>query len=162
MTTTEQKIPAHEIYQQIYKDLKLNPRTVQWYATEGYIPKPEKIGAEAFYSPSAQITSRVRVIQTLQKRFDLKLKQIKGIVDKQAQSDWDSIYCLLTALEDHFPYSECDYNGNERVSHKGSNMAKIICHKLNVIPVEEISLAESEEEYDRVLEDDPAQFDEAY
>lgn len=44
--TSDQKTPAHELYQQIYKELKLNPRTIQWYATEGYIPKPEKVGAE--------------------------------------------------------------------------------------------------------------------
>ncbi len=129
--------------------------TIQWYATEGYIPKPEKVGAEAFYAPSAQISSRIRVIQTLQKRFELKLREIKVIVEKQAQSDWETIYNLLTALQDHFPYTDCDFNGNEYVCPKGSNMAKIICHKLKVVAVDEISLADAEEEYDRVSNDDP-------
>lgn len=147
--TSEQKIPAHELYQQIYKDLKINPRTIQWYATEGYIPKPEKIGAEAFYAISAQIPARIRVIQTLQKRFELKLKEIKQITEKQAKSDWEVIYNLLTALEEHFPHSDVDYNGNEYVTEKGSGIARIISEKLKAVSIDEISLAEAEEEYDR-------------
>lgn len=157
--TSEQKIPAHELYQQIYKDLKINPRTIQWYATEGYIPKPEKIGAEAFYAASVQIPARIRVIQTLQKRFDLKLKEIKQITEKQSKSDWEVIYNMLTALEEHFPISDVDYNGNEYVTEKGSGMARIISEKLKTLSIDDISLAEAEEEYDKAQEPGPSSFD---
>lgn len=158
--TDEQKIPAQDLYQQLYKDLKISPRTVQWYATEGYIPKPEKISGEAFYSAAAQIPSRIRAIGILQKKFDLKLKQIKGIVIQQTDSDWDSVYNLLTALEELFPYHVRDYDGDMIVSNKGSCMAKIICFKLSVVPVDEISLADAEEEYDEVQKNDPESLDE--
>lgn len=148
--TSEQKTPAHELYQQIYKELKINPRTIQWYATEGYIPRPEKIGAEAFYAMSAQIPARIRVIYTLQKRFDLKLKEIRNITDKQSKSDWEVIYNMLTALEETFPYTQVDeYSGDEYLSDKGSGIAKIICEKLKRVAIEEITLADAEEEYDK-------------
>lgn len=140
---------AHQIYQEIYKELKINPRTIQWYATEGYIPKPEKKGAEAFYSAEDQIPTRVRVIQLLQKRYELKLKEIKQITDKQAKADWELIYTLLTALEELFPYMEYSYNGDEYVSPKGSWLANHICEKLkDEGDVDQISLAEAEEAYE--------------
>lgn len=152
----EQKIPAPELYQLIYKEMKLNPRTVQWYATEGYIPKPEKVGAEAFYSASAQIPTRIRVIQLLQKRYDRKLKEIKEIVVKHAESDWETLLNLFTALQEHFPEIEHDYHGNEMYSQKGDFISKIVINKLKVCSIDEISLADAEEEYDKALADDPA------
>ena len=151
----EPKTPAHEIYQELYKELKLNPRTVQWYATEGYIPKPIKEGGTAFYTPSAQIMTRIRVIQMLQKRFDLKLKEVKSIVDQQGDSDWEEIYNLFTAMESFFPLMEFDYNGNESVSTKGFNIAKIVCSHLKERSYTEVKLEEIEEEFDQMLKEDP-------
>lgn len=150
--SSEEKILATDIYQQIYKELKINPRTIQWYATEGYIPKPEKIGGEAVYAPTAQIVTRVRVIQTLQKRYEIKLKAIKEIVDKQIESNWEDIQNLLTALEESFPYIEFDYEGNEVVSDKGAGIAKIVCSTLKTVSVESISLADAEELFDKQQE----------
>jgi DNA-binding transcriptional MerR regulator len=151
------KVPAHQVYQQIYTTIKLNPRTVQWYATEGYIPKPEKIGSEAFYAPAAQIPARVRVIHTLRKRFDLKLKQIREIVERQANSDWEEIQNLFSALEDMFPYLEIDDFGNEFVTRRGSTIARYIIHQLATVPVDQISLADAEDEYEQTSQQDPEQ-----
>ncbi len=150
MTTNplETKTPALDLYQQIYKELKINPRTIQWYATEGYIPKPEKIGSEAYYSPEAQIAVRIRVIQLLQKKYSLKLKEIKQVTDAQANNDWEDVYNLLVALEEHFPYEELDNWGNERVSDRGSAIAQVVCNRLKDTPVIEISLPEIEEQYE--------------
>lgn len=140
--------PAHELYQQIYKELKINPRTIQWYATEGYIPKPEKIGAEAFYSESVQLLTRVRVIQMLQKRYELKLKEIRQIVEKQAKSDWECVYNLLVALEEQFPLNATDDYGFEYITDKGSALAKNVCEQLKKHTVENIHLEDEEAVYD--------------
>lgn len=152
----ETKTPAHEVYQELYKELKLNPRTIQWYATQGYIPKPIKEGGVAFYTPSAQIMTRIRVIQMLQKRFDLKLKEVKSIVDQQGDADWEEIYNLFTAMETFFPYIEFDYNGNESISRKGFNIAKIVCTQLKERSHSEIQLEEIEEAYEQMAKDDPS------
>jgi DNA-binding transcriptional MerR regulator len=143
----EKKVPTHELYAQVYKELKVNPRTLQWYATEGYIPKPEKNGVEAFYSPSDQIMTRVRVIQLLQKRFELKLKEIKKIVERQSETDWESIYDLLMAAEELFPYQERNSYGDECVSEKGAWIGSAICDLLKDKSREEIDLADIEESY---------------
>ncbi|MBC7998689.1 MAG: hypothetical protein IAF58_12145 [Leptolyngbya sp.] len=56
---------------------------------------------------------------------------------------------MLTALEETFPFSDVDYNGNEYVCEKGSTIARLISEKLKTGPIEEISLADAEEEYDK-------------
>ena len=129
---------------------------MQWYATEGYIPKPIKEGGVAFYTPSAQIMTRIRVIQMLQKRFDLKLKEVKSIVDQQGNSDWEEIYNLFTAMETFFPLMEFDYNGNESLSQKGYNISKIVCSQLKEKNYKEVKLDEIEEEFEQMLKEDPS------
>lgn len=152
MTTKEQKIPAQDIYQQLYSSLKVNPRTVQWYASEGYIPKPEKIGTEAFYSPEAQVATRVRIIHSLQKRFGMRLKEIKEIVEKQAESDWEEIYNLLSAMEELFPYYEIDDFGHEYIDDRGGGIAKIILQRLRTSPISQGWLSDAQEEYEQQSE----------
>jgi len=60
------------------------------------------------------------------------------------------------AMESHFPYMDVDYNGNESVSQKGFNIAKIVCTQLKERNYREIKLDEIEEAYEEIAKDDPA------
>lgn len=122
---TDDKILAQELYQQIYGTLKLNPRTIQWYATEGLLPKPKKIGTDAYYERSAQIWDRLQVILILQKRHNLKLKEIKTIIEQLGDVDWDEVLSFLQALEDTFPRTKLNQFGHEVVNDKGWKIANI-------------------------------------
>jgi len=147
----DKKTVTHELYAQIYNELKLNPRTVQWYATEGYIPKPEREGVEAYYRASAEIPTRLRVILTLQKRYDLKLKEIKKIIEKQNKGSWDDVYNFIVALDQTFPTSTENSYGDECVSEKGLWIGKAACEALKARPVLEIKLDDLEDLYDESL-----------
>lgn len=125
MTNNSEMILAHDLYQQIYAQLKLNPRTIQWYATEGLLPKPKKIGADAYYEDSAQIWARLQVILILQKRHNQKLKEIKQIIDNQNDVDWEMILTFLQALEDTFSMTKLNQFGHELVNDKGWKIGSI-------------------------------------
>ncbi len=138
------------MYQQIYAALKLNPRTIQWYATEGLIPKPTKIGTEAYYSDSAQIFARLQALLIFQRRHELKLKEIKEIVENQEGQSWEDILSLLQALEDTFSRYDIDKFGNQRLNHTNERIAKIVLNQLKMGDCPgEISLVEAEEKAHR-------------
>jgi hypothetical protein len=59
-------------------------------------------------------------------------------------------------METFFPYMDYDYNGNESISRKGYNVAKIVCTQLKERNYSEIKLAEIEEAYEQMAKDDPS------
>lgn len=126
MPNNDDKILAQDLYQQIYAQLKLNPRTIQWYATEGLLPKPTKIGTDAYYDDSAQIWARLQVILILQKRHNQKLKEIKQIIDGLKDADWESVLTFLQALQDTFPMTKLNQYGHEIVNEKGWKIGGVV------------------------------------
>ena len=126
MEEDNSKILAHDLYQQIYSQLKLNPRTIQWYATEGLLPKPIRIGTDAYYDESAQIWARLQVILILQKRHNQKLKEIKQIIGQHQNADWEIILTVLQAVHDTFPMTKVNAYGHEIVDEKGWKISEIL------------------------------------
>ena len=121
----DETISVQDMYATIYSQMKLNPRTVQWYTTEGLLPKPKRIGTEAYYDGSSQLMTRLQVILILQKRMGLKLKDIKYIIERQGEVDWEDFLSFLQALEDTYPRTQVNMSGFEIVKEPGWEMANI-------------------------------------
>lgn len=111
----EQLVPVQNVYETLHKLLKIKARTVQWYATENLIPRPTRKGGEAYYDlAESQIIPRVTAIIRMQEILELKLWQIREIVDKyQDEKHWERFVSLIENLGDQYPReTEMDYNGN--------------------------------------------------
>jgi DNA-binding transcriptional MerR regulator len=142
--------PIAEIYAYFRKTLGINARTVQWYATEGFLPKPHRIGREAFYDlESTQLYARVHIINDLQKRFDFRLWEVKRVLEKYQEQNLWQLHLLLEMLDTQFPRS-----GYNEVGYRIENSRSVNVHTQFFKELEEgasidsLSLVKIEEEVD--------------
>lgn len=142
----EKYTAVKDLHQHLYSTMKLNPRTVQWYVTEGLLPKAEKQGAEAVYPASAHIVERVMTIQVLQRTFELKLREIKAIAQAQIHADWDEIFGLIQVLLDTFPLETLNRrSGLPQRNHTNERICRLVFKWLaSGRSVEDISVIEAE------------------
>lgn len=75
----EWMVPVGVVYEATKSKWNLQRRAVQWYATQGLIPKPEHIGREAYYDKRT-IYDYFEIIQALSRRWDLSLNEIRRVI----------------------------------------------------------------------------------
>lgn len=78
----EHLIPISEVYETAQRNWQLQKRAIQWYATEGFIPKPKHVGREAYYDKRT-IYSYFTIIHLLSRgRFSFSLSEIRTLIRK--------------------------------------------------------------------------------
>ena len=58
---------------------RITKRTIQWYSSSGLIPSPQRFGKEAYYDKN-KIFCYLRIIEILNKKFNLLLSQIRKVL----------------------------------------------------------------------------------
>jgi hypothetical protein len=66
------------------------------------------------------------VLLILQKRHNQKLKEIKQIIDRQQNVDWEKVLSFLQALQDTFPMTRLNQFGHELVNEKFWNIGNVV------------------------------------
>lgn len=73
---------------------KITKRTIQWYSSSGMIPPASRIGKEAYYNKN-EIFHYLRVIEILNRKFNLLLSQVRTIIrNLQSLADEDGLIHL--------------------------------------------------------------------
>lgn len=154
----EKLVPTAEVYRYFEKTLQLTPRTIQWYATEGLIPKPVRQGRDAFYDPEgSQIYHLVHIICELQRRFGLRLWKIKEILEKYKGQHLGKLRLLLEQAEESYPALVPDEYGRPYLNDHNELVRTVLLSKLREgAPADQLSLLEIEREADQYEQSTPA------
>lgn len=143
-------IPVQQFYAQAESQLGIKSRTIQWYVTEKLLPKPIHVKGEAYYDPTTNVGKQLKLIQLLQKELELKLYQVKQIVDKYGASDWSELIRLVDDLVNEYPqYSEDDWGELHRNVHNQLVAQRVLSKLYEGKATGSISLLQCEEEADK-------------
>lgn len=94
-----------EIYRKAQELYHIPQRTLQWYATEGLIPKPIHQGREAFYDiEESKIYNYLSVIKNLKDMYNLILPKIRQLIN-QYTDQIEQLDRLLIDLATQYPVS---------------------------------------------------------
>lgn len=148
--------PTPDIYRYFQNTLHLSARTLQWYATEGLIPKPVRRGRDAFYDvQETQIYGRVHTIYELQTYFGFRLWQIKELLERYEGQDLRKLQLLLENLRNQYPRHTYDAEGSLCENARNVAVQECFFDKLEEdVPLDKLSVIEVEKEVDQLSEYD--------
>ena len=98
-------IPIARFYSDAEK-IGFSVRTLQWYVTEGLLPKPVHVGKEAYYKLSkCPIYDYLSIIKILKDDCKFSLGKIRTVIDnyKKKREDIEKLNEILMGLADHYP-----------------------------------------------------------
>lgn len=148
-------VPATDVYQRAC-EWGFTLRTIQWYATEGLIPKPDKSEEGAVYLiPDSGIYLFLMTIKILKDDFSLPLAKIKKIL-KSYEHDLaglNEIRQMLGGLVDTYQFIEPDPYMNQKNLEENNKRVNEIRERfikklLDGVPAEKLSVLQIEEEVD--------------
>ena len=105
--------PIGKLYKEIWKMYGFSERTLQWYVTQGHLPKPIHQGKEAFYDLNeCPIYDYILIIKILRDECKFSLAKIRKVLDnyRMKKEYIEQLNILLCGLVDHYPYPKTNYS----------------------------------------------------
>ena len=115
-----QKEPIKEVYKIAKEKYNINERTMQWYASDGLIPKPIHEGKEAYYDiEESRIYDYLYLIEALRFLYNLSLYKIRDIFRKY-KNNISLLRKKIEILADKYPRTiiEMPYDFNALMREK--------------------------------------------
>lgn len=119
-TVQEWAIPIAKLYEKTKERYNVSFRTLQWYSTEGLIPKPFHVRKEAFYD-SRTIFDYIEVICFLNQTSDVLLSKVRDIIKKVEKlkviNNRAAISQLATLVRNFIYYRDTEFEKYQTIEH---------------------------------------------